>query len=389
MKIAIVRKKYSDFGGAERYVASLSKHLVESGHKVHVFADEWKIDNKQNARHNTYLSQILFHKVPVIRIVSFLHVLSFTISSRRLLQKEVFDIIHSLERTTYQDIYRAGDGCHKEWLRQRTKIDPWYKSILAVLNPLHLSLLWIEKKIFKNGKYKMIIANSKRGKAEIVHHYGVPPEKIQVIYNAIDTKRFNLTNPAEVRIQVRMQHGISPKDQILLFVGSDFKRKGLAAAIESLARLKSGIKLIVIGKDRVGPYRSMANRMGIKEHVNFLGPRADVERYYCAGDLFIFPTIYDPFSNVCLEAMAAGLPVITSSVNGASELLEEGKNGYIIENPIDPIEISKKIQKGLKLSQRSVQEFNSKLLERFSWEQHLAQVLDIYGSIRDKNRLHA
>lgn len=389
MKIAIVRKKYSDFGGAERYVASLAEHLVESGHRVHVFADEWKIGNNQNSKQNTYISQIVFHKIPVINILSVLHVLSFAISSRRLLKKEVFDIIHSIERTTYQDIYRAGDGCHREWLRQRTKIDPWYKAISTALNPLHLSLLWIEKQIFKNGKYKMIIANSKRGKDEIVHYYGVPPEKIKVIYNAIDTKRFNLTNPAEVRIQVRMQHGISPKEQILLFVGSDFKRKGLAAAIESLARLKSGIKLMVIGKDRVGPYRSMANRMGIKEHVNFLGPRADVERYYCAGDLFIFPTIYDPFSNVCLEAMASGLPVITSRVNGASELLKEGKNGYIIENPIDPIEISKKIQKGLKLNRRSMQNFNSELLKRFSWEKHLAQVLDIYESIRDKNRLHA
>ena len=389
MKIAIVRKKYSNFGGAERYVASLIEHLVKSGHRVHVFADEWKIDNIQNSRNNITILQIVFHKVPVIRILSFLHVVSFTIFSKRLLKKEVFDVIHSLERTTYQDIYRAGDGCHKEWLRQRTKIDPWYKSILMRLNPLHLILLWIEKQIFKDGKYKMIIANSKRGKNEIIHHYGVPPEKIQVIYNAIDTKRFKLTNPLKSRAEVRKQYGISPQDKILLFVGSDFKRKGLPAVIESLAMLKSDIKLMVIGKDRVGPYRSMVNRLGIREHVYFLGPKEDVERYYFTGDLFIFPTIYDPFSNACLEAMASGMPVITSRVNGASELLETGKNGYIIDNPIDPIEIIKKIQKGLKLSRRSVQEFNSKLLERFSWERHLEQVLDIYESIRKKSRFYA
>jgi UDP-glucose:(heptosyl)LPS alpha-1,3-glucosyltransferase len=133
----------------------------------------------------------------------------------------------------------------------------------------------------------------------------------------------------------------------------------------------------------------MVNRLGIKEHVYFLGPKTDVERYYCASDLFVFPTIYDPFSNVCLEAMASGLPVITSRVNGASELLKAGKNGYIIDNPVDPIEISRKIQKGLKLNRRSVQEFNSKLLERLSWERHLEQVLDIYGNIRKKSRFHA
>lgn len=389
MRIALVRKEYSDFGGAERYVASLAEHLVESGHRVHVFADEWKIGNRQDARHNTHSSQIVFHKVPVIKGLSVLHVLSFAIYSRRLLRKEAFDVIHSFERTPYQDIYRAGDGCHREWLRQRTRIDPWYQSMSNTLNPLHLSLLWIEKQIFKNGNYKMIIANSKRGKDEIIQHYGVPPEKIKVIYNAIDTKRLSLTNPAEVRMQVRMQHGISSKDQVLLFVGSDFKRKGLAAAIESLARLKSGIRLIVIGKDRAGPYRSMAKRMGIGERVNFLGLRSDVERYYCAGDLFVFPTIYEPFSNVCLEAMASGLPVITSRVNGASEVLEEGQNGYIIEDPVDPIEISEKIRKGLKLSRSLVDNFNSELLRQFSWEKHLTQLLDIYESIGDKNRLHA
>jgi len=120
-----------------------------------------------------------------------------------------------------------------------------------------------------------------------------------------------------------------------------------------------------------------------------VGPVTDVEKYYCAGDLFIFPTIYEPFSNVCLEAMASGLPVITSRINGASEVLEEGKNGYIIENPIDPVEIAKKTQRGFKLDRRLVQNFNSELLQQFSWEKHLRQLFDIYESITNKNKLHA
>lgn len=384
MKIALIRKYYTDFGGAERYTAALAEHLFKSGHEVHVFANEWKIGKKETAS-----DLIVFHRVPMLKGLSVLEVLSFAQNSRRMLKRERFDIIHSLERTIYQDIYRAGDGCHREWLKQRTKIDPWYKLISNRLNPLHLSLLWIEKKIFEHGNYKMIIANSKRGKDEIIEYYGVPSEKIKVIYNAVDTNRFNLNNPAEIRMKVRNSLGISSKDRVLLFVGSGFKRKGLAVTIKSLAKLKSGIKLIVIGKDRVGHYRSIVKRIGIEKYVNFIGPIIDVEKYYCAGDLLIFPTIYEPFSNVCLEAMASGLPVVTSRINGASEALEEGKNGYIIENPIDPVEIGKKIQMGFKLNRRLVQNFNSELLQQFSWEKHLRQLFDIYESITNKNNLYA
>ena len=389
MKIALVRKTYSNFGGAERYVASLAEHLVALKHEVHIFANEWKIEKKQDSRLRMHSSQIVFHKIPIINGLSVLEVLSFAINSKQLIKKESFDIIHSFERTIYQDVYRAGDGCHREWLKQRTKIDPWYKLMSNRLNPLHLSLLWIEKKIFEHGNYKIIIANSKRGKDEIIKHYGVPSKKIKVIYNAVDTNRFNLNNPAEIRMKVRNSLGILSKDRVLLFVGSGFKRKGLAATIKSLAKLKSGIKLIVIGKDRVGPYRSIVKRMGIEKHVNFVGPITDVEKYYCAGDLLISPTIYEPFSNVCLEAMASGLPVITSRINGASEVLEKGKNGYIIENPLDPVEIGEKIQRGFKLNRRLVQNFNSELLQQFSWERHLRQLFDIYESITNKNNLYA
>ena len=389
MKIALVRKTYSNFGGAERYVASLAEHLVALKHEVHIFANEWKIEKKQDSRLSVHSSRIVFHKIPIIGGLSVLEVLSFAINSIQLIKKEHFDIVHSFERTLYQDIYRAGDGCHKEWLKQRTKIDPWYKLMSNKLNPLHLSLLWIEKKIFKYGNYKIIIANSKRGKDEIIKHYKVPSERIKVIYNAVDMDRFNMNNRAEVRMEVRNSLGISSRDRVAIFVGSGFKRKGLAATIKSLARVNQEIKLIVIGKDKVGPYRFLAKKMGIEKQVNFLGPITAVEKYYCASDLFIFPTIYEPFSNVCLEAMASGLPVVTSRINGASEVLEEGKNGYIIENPVDPVEIGEKIQRGFKLNRQLVQNFNSELLQQFSWERHLRQLFDIYESITNKNHVYS
>ncbi|MBW2637908.1 MAG: glycosyltransferase, partial [Deltaproteobacteria bacterium] len=177
MKVALVRQRYTDFGGAERYTSALAEHLIDSGHEVHVFAHEWK-GKKDSGKGGG----IVFHRVPMLKGLSVLEVLSFAVNSRRMLKRERFDIIQSFERTLYQGIYRAGDGCHREWLIQRRKIDPWYKTITQAINPLHLGLLRIERELFREGNYRAIIAISKRGKEEIITHYGVPPEKITVIY---------------------------------------------------------------------------------------------------------------------------------------------------------------------------------------------------------------
>ncbi len=305
-------------------------------------------------------------------------------NSRRMLKREQFDIIHSFERTLYQDVYRAGDGCHREWLVQRRTIDPWYKTITNAINPLHLSLLRIEREIFREGNYKGIIAISERGKEEIVKHYGVPPEKITVIYNAVDTKRFDLKERKTIRSEVRESLGIPQEVPVLLFVGSGFKRKGVPAAIRALARLDPEIRLMVIGKDSVDPYRSLAKREGVDRRVIFVGPVVDVENYYVAGDLFVFPTIYEPFGNVCLEAMAAGLTVVTSRICGASELIHEGKNGYIVNNPIDHDEIADKVRKGLALKPRTVEDCNKEMLQAHSWERYLEELSDIYEGLYEE-----
>jgi len=380
MKVALVRQQYTDFGGAERYTSAVAEHLIDSGQEVHVFAHEWK-----GKRDRAQGGGIVFHRVPMLKGLSVLEVVSFALNARRMLKRERFDIIQSFERTLYQDIYRAGDGCHREWLIQRKKIDPWYKRITQAINPLHLGLLRIESEIFREGNYRAIIAISKRGKEEIVKHYGVPPEKITVIYNAIDGKRFDLQERTAIRNKVRKTLGIPQTVPVLLFVGSGFKRKGLPAAIRALARLDSEIRLMVIGKDRIGPSRALAREEGVDHRVIFTGPVVDVENYYCASDLFVFPTIYEPFGNVCLEAMAAGLPVVTSRICGASEVLHEGKNGFIVDDPTDHGEIADKVRKGLKLEPQTVGDCNKEILERHSWERYLEELSCLYEGLYEEN----
>lgn len=342
MKIALVRKAYTPYGGAERYLAQLIERLSRQGHEVHVFANRWEEGKGKGPE-----GQVFFHHVPMIGAPSFMEALSFALFSKRLLQEETFDIIHSFERTLYQDIYRAGDGCHREWLIQRRKIDPWLKRVLHPLNPLHRSLLFLEKELFRSPRLKRIVANSQKGKKEIIRHYGVPAKKIDVIYNGVDLDVFHPRNVALYRRPVREELKINPEAFVILFLGSGFRRKGLDSLITSFPKIKKEIPkayLIVAGKDRIDEYREKARRLGVENRILFLGPTQRAKELYAASDLFVLPTVYDPFSNACLEAMATGIPVLTTLQNGVAELIEDRKNGFLIPGPTHVDEIAEKIK---------------------------------------------
>lgn len=337
MKIAFIRKRYTPFGGAEKYISALSKVLASEGHEIHIFANSWESEPND---------KIKFHHVPTLKWGAFISVISFAIAAKLKIRREDFDIVHSFERTISQDIYRAGDGCHKEWLIQKRAAGSFFANILSYIMPLNISILAIENRIFKKGNYKMIIANSKRGRDEIIKHYGVEPERIGIIYNGVDLKEYHPDNIIRYRKEIRENLNISDSEILVLFVGSGFKRKGLRYLIQAVDIFRKrceNIRLIVAGKGDVSGYRSLAKSLGAERYIKFIGPYKDIKRLYAAADMFVLPTLYEPFSNACIEAMATGIPVITSRINGASELIEDGENGLIVKDPKNYIEISEKI----------------------------------------------
>ena len=373
MKIAVLRKYFTPYGGGEQYLSRLVEKLAERDHEIHIFANRWPVSYKSK-------NNIFFHPVPAIKMFSFLEVLSFAFFSFKQLRRERFDVIHSFERTLYQDIYRAGDGCHRQWLIERKKIDPWAKRLFHPLNPLHRTLLFLEKCLFQSPRLQLIIANSQRGKEEIIRHYGVPASKIRVIYNGVDLKRFNPENRAQYRQRMREEFGVKESDAVLLFIGSGFKRKGLPFILKSLPLLgRNDVKLLVIGQDNPAPYKKMAAKLKVAERVYFVGPRQDVEKVYAAGDYFILPSVYEPFSNACAEALASGLPVITTRMNGVAELISPGENGYIIEDPAEISEIVAILKKVLE--NRDGRKNGEKL-------RHPIPVMDLESNVREMIRIY-
>lgn len=330
MKIALIRQKYTPFGGAERYMARLIDGLAENGHEVHVFAAQWDSDGRQKA---------IFHRVSLIRFPGWLKNLTFSVNCRRMLAQESFDIVFSLERTLKQDIYRAGDGCHHQWLIQKNLGKGLLAHIATYLNPLQLAYIWLEKRLFTDPDLKTIIANSSRGKDEIIALYGVAPDKIQVIHNGVDVPEVSTQAREESRKKLADTYGLGNVLRIL-YVGSGFKRKGVPTLIKSAALLDIPFHLFIVGKGRLASYRRLAQRLGIGRQVTFTGPRKDVELFYEGCDVFAFPTLYDPFSNATLEAMAYGLPAVTTLYNGVSELIEDGQNGFILTDPLDAVQLA-------------------------------------------------
>ena len=328
MNIGVIRQRYVASGGAERYLNAVVQALAAAGHQVHVFARTWDAATA---------GQYQLRRVPVIRWPSFLRGWSFAVNCRRAIERSPCDLIFSLERTIHQDVYRAGDGCHREWLRQRRRFLPWWQRARVRCNPLHTTLLALERRTLSPDYTGWIIANSNRGRAEILRHYGFPETRIQVIYNGVDLERFQ---------PPRESSGAAPDPnapRVLLFVGSGFERKGLAFAIAALARLPDCYRLHVAGKGRLAPYRRLAARLGVADRVKHLGFDIDTAALYPRAHLLVHPAIYEPFANVCLEALACGLPVVTTRVNGAAEIIEPGVNGAIIDQPNNAAELAEAI----------------------------------------------
>jgi UDP-glucose:(heptosyl)LPS alpha-1,3-glucosyltransferase len=343
MKIALIRRRYTSFGGAERYVAELARTLTTRGHDTHIYAERWR-----------NMDGLTFHRVPTLRGMSFVEILSFAHGARKLIQKSDYDIVHSFERTFCQDVYRAGDGCHREWLQQRRIADNFFKCRTYAINPMHRAILQVERKLYQDPRLKVVIVNSHRVKQEIIFHYGFPEERIRVIHNGLNPSLLDPGRNRELPPGLRLEKG----ERMILFLGSGFERKNLATAIRALALIDDpAVRLWVVGKDRLAPYRRLARDLGVERRVVFAGPQDDPVPFYAKAAAFVLPTIYEPFSNACLEASAFGLPVVTSRMNGFSELIRSGENGYIIEYVMDPAEVAEKIQGALSLSKLPYQNY--------------------------------
>ena len=317
LSITLVRQTFSRFGGAEKILSRITGEFRNRGITVNLIARQWENADGLNVwQCNPFYIGRLWRDF------------SFTRASCRLIQQQRAGLVQSHERIPCCDVYRAGDGVHRVWLAQRRRVLNPFRRLLQALNPYHTYTCYREKKLFLSPRLKAVICNSRMVKNQIMRIFGLPEQMLHVIYSGVDHAAFHPDLKAQ-RTAVLRELGVDAAKTIYLFVGSGYERKGLAQLLKALAALPAHAHAIVIGKDKkIKYFMRLAARLNVTARVSFLGPRPDVRPYYGAADCFVLPTLYDPFPNVALEAMAAGLPLITSTASGAAELIQNGVNGF-------------------------------------------------------------
>lgn len=341
-KLYLVREKSTKFGGAEVYLSRLSKVLSNNGieHKI--------------------LNSVFPRILP-----SWLRIILFNLQAC-LMKKEKF--YFSLERIVCPDVYRAGDGVHKIFLSIENK---------SKFNLLHPVYLFLERRCFNNAKH--IIANSQMVKNEIIKVYGVDRHKIDVVYNGIQPKEVDYAQSYQ---KLSNEFDLQSDTPIILYVGSGFKRKGVEEFLGIISKMTTKCQAFILGKEKkIYYYEQLAKDLGVYNKVVFTGPRTDVVDFYTISDIFLFPTHYEPFSNVVLEAMNFGNAVFTTKQNGAHEILSEK---YIMSSPKD-FSVVDRIDKLLrnKDALRAAKKDNQLMAAKLSIETNMMKTLEIIKKVKN------
>lgn len=319
-------------GGAERYLVDLCTRMASEGYEVHVYAEHW--DEETTGIH--------FHQVKTIPFPKSLRLLSFAMKATKQIEKGKYDISLGVGNTLRADVLQPHGGVHWAWFWRSLKAydNPILRTIKflgRILSPKQWVNGYIEDAPYRGKNLPKIIAISDMVKQDMIRWYKVPEDRITVVYNGVNIERFHPRNRQYCE-EIRNQHGI--KDEIvILFVSNNFRMKGLDYLMKALSNLKkegsSLFKLLILGRDRKNPYIRLSKKIGVSKEIIFAGSTDQPEKYYGAADLLIHPTFYDPCSLTVLEALASGLPVITTSFNGVSGIITSGQEGFIISNPRD------------------------------------------------------
>ena len=364
-RVAVIKNSYTPYGGAEKYTVRVVDAFDRRGYAVDVLTA---------ARGAWGSSSVTRVPIAAVTFNNALKVYTFNAGCRRHLASslERYRCVLSMDRTDTATHIRAGGGSHRAWLERRGRRMTRARRLSLALNPYHRLLLEIERRSVACPHLRKLVCNSRMVQREFAAIYGMAEDKLAVVHNGVQWSAFQAPFEAGLAAGDRLKRelGLAPGAFHFLFVGSGYERKGLVHALEALRRLPHDCRIVVVGRDRrEAHYRRLAGRAGLADRVVFAGPRRDVVPYLQACDAFVLPTLYDPFSNATIEALAMGLYVVTTDANGCSEIVGEGA-GAIVRDPADPEELHAAMRSALvprdrRLIRESVRafEFDGKLDE--------------------------
>ncbi|MEE9603104.1 MAG: glycosyltransferase family 4 protein [Thermoguttaceae bacterium] len=329
MRIGLVLEQFEPRrGGLEQWTTQFATELLARGHEVHVVAERFSERSRA--------MPIIAHQLKRVRSA-----IGFAEAAQQKLLQLCPDVIHDMGSGWFCDLLHPHGGSLAAMARWKPLMAPrWLrplKSKIDALLPRYRNFRRIARRQYlEDGR--LVIALSKMVADDFKRFHGIPPERIRLVYNGVDTGRFSPERRLEYRGAVRRWLGINDDTLLLLIVTHNFRLKGVPALMKAMQRIKGGtvpIHLAVVGGKPTRRHARAAAYMGIGSDVTFVGSVDDTAPYYAAADIYAHPTLYDSCSLVVLEALASGLPVITSSNNGAGELISEGSEGYVVPDADD------------------------------------------------------
>lgn len=343
-KVAILKSGIAKTGGLEKYTFKLAQGFAQKGSEVTI------LTTGPTDQINLSDPRIHIKSLGPIPKWSFWHLRQFDQYARQWIAENKPGIIFGMDRNTQQTHYRAGNGVHAEYLAKRAQQESFLKRLSFFINPLHRAILSYEKATYENPDLKVLFTNSNMVKAEVLNYYRIAPEKIQVVHNGVEWSQLAsaYNNWEEEQVAIMRELGLDPSAFQFLFIGNGYARKGLPQLMEGLTKLKwNNFQLSVVGYDKnIAHYKHLAEALKLGDKVKFFGLRKDIYQFYQMADALVIPSLYDPFANVTVEALALGIFVVSSTTNGGHEVLT-AETGVKIENPFDPDSIAHALQVAL------------------------------------------
>ncbi len=328
LRLAIVRQRYNPYGGAERFIERALGALVREGAEITLITRSWEGAPQEGFRQiicNPSYSRLFGGRAARDK--------SFAACAQQEMIVGGFDITQSHERIPGCMIFRAGDGVHAAWLDHRARDQSMLARLATRLSPFHRYILQQEAVMLNAPELRAVICNSVMVREEMRRYYDVPESKLVVIENGVDLDHFHPGIATEWRMRQREILGLDANVPVFLYVGSGFARKGVPQLISALARSSNmQSRLVIVGQDRhAASYQRQAAGIGLEKRILFAGPQKDVRPFYAMADAFVLPTRYDPMPNAALEALACGLPTITSTTCGIAARITNGENGFVCD----------------------------------------------------------
>lgn len=368
-------------GGCGTYIADLTRRLVADGHDVHLYATSWDAEALPPA--------VRYHQLSAAGGPRFLRPWAFGAACMEALKRGRHRVSVGFDKTLGPDVVYPQGGLHAASFEHnlhkygRPSVR-FAASLVKSLDLAHWSFARLEQQQYLGPRRPVMIAISDMVRRHFHEYYGIKPEAVRVLHPAIDPHRFADPDQRGRGLDWRQQHGIAADETVALFVGLNYPLKGLAPLLRAVARVprQHPLRLVVVGDPDIDPYRRLAGSLGIESRVCFVGPVREIKSCYFAADFLVHPTFYDPCSLVVLEALACGLPVITSRYNGATELFAHGREGFVIDDPHDRDRLAWCITQLLDPVQRqSCAAAARRAAARWTFEHHYGRLLEIFDEV--------